>query len=38
MCTCATAPPCTQTCADMARYFGRVIVMPNLTPAGHHRG
>lgn len=21
-----------QTCADMARYFGRVIVMPNLTP------
>lgn len=22
----------TQTCADMARYFGRVIVMPNLTP------
>ena len=20
------------TCADMARYFGRVIVMPNLTP------
>ena len=22
----------THTCADMARYFGRVIVMPNLTP------
>ncbi|MBE9540114.1 MAG: dihydroorotase [Proteobacteria bacterium] len=22
----------TQTCADMARYFGRIIVMPNLTP------
>ncbi|HAN68020.1 dihydroorotase [Haliea sp.] len=22
----------TQTCADMARYFGRAIVMPNLTP------
>lgn len=22
----------TQTCADMARYFNRVIVMPNLTP------
>ena len=21
-----------QTCADMARYFGRAIVMPNLTP------
>lgn len=21
-----------QTCADMARYFGRIIVMPNLTP------
>jgi dihydroorotase len=21
-----------QTCADMARYFGRVIIMPNLTP------
>ncbi len=21
-----------QTCADMARYFNRVIVMPNLTP------
>ena len=20
------------TCADMARYFGRAIVMPNLTP------
>ena len=20
------------TCADMARYFGRMIVMPNLTP------
>lgn len=22
----------THTCADMARYFGRIIVMPNLTP------
>jgi dihydroorotase len=22
----------TQTCADMARYFARIIVMPNLTP------